>query len=188
MSAEHSFSFTEIGFHETKYDFRRVIANADIDQNRAGWMRINITKHVKHWIKYHDLIHTIQIQCDTCSSQISIPISANSDEKPFIIIDTHMKEKTGRAKRSNVCHPGSKGCCKESLYVDFKTIGWDDWIIMPQGYHANFCRGSCNEVVSITKSKTRHSMVLNVSLHWNLFIQLKLFIYDNFLKFTETSC
>lgn len=165
MSAQHSISFTEIGFHETKYDFRRVIANADMSQDRPEWVRINITKHLKHWVQYHDLIHTIQIECETCtpSNRNSIPFSTNVDEKPFIIIDTHMKEPSQRSKRNTFCQPGAKGCCKESLYIDFKSIGWDDWIVRPSGYHANFCRGSCNEVASIIKSKSQHSTVLNVS-------------------------
>lgn len=163
MSAQHSISFTEIGFHETKYDFRRVIASTDMRQDRSEWIRINITKHLKHWVQYHDLIHTIQVECETCTSsnRISIPFSTDVDEKPFIIIDTHMKESSQRPKRNTFCQPGAKGCCKESLYIDFKSIGWDDWIVRPSGYHANFCRGSCNEVASIIKSKSQHSTVLN---------------------------
>lgn len=163
MSAEHSIVFSEIGFHQMKYNFIRPIAKANVAQNRREWVRINITHHVKHWIKYHDLIHTIQIECETCSNQTSIPISSQLEEKPFIIIDTRMKEVSARSKRNPICQPGSKGCCKESLYVDFKQIGWNDWILAPPGYHANFCRGSCNEVASITKSKSRHYTVLNVS-------------------------
>jgi len=30
--------------------------------------------------------------------------------------------------------------------VNFKKIGWD-WIIFPEGFHANFCDGTCNGIV-----------------------------------------
>lgn len=140
----------------------RPIAKADVLQNRAEWVRINVKHHVKHWIKYQDLVHTIQFECEDCSN--SIPVSSHNDEKPFIVIDTSpKKEVVTRAKRSTICHPGSKGCCKDLVYVDFKEIGWDDWIIVPKGYHANFCRGSCSAIDSITKSNSRYNTVMNVS-------------------------
>uniref|UniRef100_A0A672NXH5 Growth differentiation factor 3 n=1 Tax=Sinocyclocheilus grahami TaxID=75366 RepID=A0A672NXH5_SINGR len=37
---------------------------------------------------------------------------------------------------SNVCKP-------RRLYIDFKDVGWQDWIIGPQGYLANYCHGEC---------------------------------------------
>jgi inhibin beta len=27
--------------------------------------------------------------------------------------------------------------------VSFRALGWDDWIIAPSGYYANYCRGDC---------------------------------------------
>ncbi|XP_070621249.1 bone morphogenetic protein 10 [Erythrolamprus reginae] len=35
-------------------------------------------------------------------------------------------------------------CKKVSLYVDFKEIGWDSWIIAPAGYDAYQCKGACS--------------------------------------------
>uniref|UniRef100_A0A182PG96 TGF-beta family profile domain-containing protein n=1 Tax=Anopheles epiroticus TaxID=199890 RepID=A0A182PG96_9DIPT len=35
-------------------------------------------------------------------------------------------------------------CCKQKFYVDFKALKWDDWIIRPHGYYANYCKGSCH--------------------------------------------
>ncbi|RMB90551.1 hypothetical protein DUI87_33013 [Hirundo rustica rustica] len=31
----------------------------------------------------------------------------------------------------------------EEFFVDFKEIGWEDWIIQPEGYHMNYCAGLC---------------------------------------------
>jgi Transforming growth factor beta like domain len=122
-----------------------------------------VTHHVKHWIKYQDLVHTLQFKCETCSNKFSIPISSQRDEKPFIVIDTSPKEEVIRPKRSAKCHPGSDKCCKEEVYISFKDIGWDDWIIAPEGYTTSFCRGSCNGVEALSKSVASHSTVMNVS-------------------------
>lgn len=27
--------------------------------------------------------------------------------------------------------------------MSFKSLGWDDWVIAPAGYYANYCRGDC---------------------------------------------
>lgn len=34
-------------------------------------------------------------------------------------------------------------CCRQEFFVDFKEIGWEDWIIQPEGYHMNYCAGLC---------------------------------------------
>lgn len=163
-AAKHSILINEIGFHETKYDFIRAVAKKEIKMNHAKWVSINVSNHVKRWIKHQDLVHTIQINCETCSQTISIPISSRHDEKPILVIDTKPKNLITRSKRSSICHPESKGCCKEKLYVDFKDIGWNDWIVAPSGYYANYCRGSCSGASNIPLLTSRHSTVLNVSL------------------------
>ncbi|CAL1530278.1 unnamed protein product [Lymnaea stagnalis] len=34
-------------------------------------------------------------------------------------------------------------CCRNSIYITFKEIGWDDWVLAPDGYTAYFCKGDC---------------------------------------------
>ncbi len=41
------------------------------------------------------------------------------------------------------CGPATRQCCKQRFFVSFKALGWDDWIIAPSGYYANYCRGDC---------------------------------------------
>ncbi|RWS01924.1 Transforming growth factor beta like domain containing protein-like protein [Dinothrombium tinctorium] len=35
-------------------------------------------------------------------------------------------------------------CCKQPLCISFEEIGWDDWIIYPKGFNANYCVGKCS--------------------------------------------
>jgi hypothetical protein len=39
-----------------------------------------------------------------------------------------------------------KLCCKRRLYVSFRQLGWDEWILYPAGYYANYCFGECQEL------------------------------------------
>ncbi|KAM9306718.1 bone morphogenetic protein 10-like [Pholidichthys leucotaenia] len=53
----------------------------------------------------------------------------------------------------------SESCRRTPLYVDFKDIGWDSWIIQPLGYEAYKCSGVCNPPMTSEVSPTRHAIV-----------------------------
>ncbi|KAJ8004531.1 hypothetical protein DPEC_G00137240 [Dallia pectoralis] len=53
---------------------------------------------------------------------------------------------------SNVCKP-------RRLYIDFRDVGWQDWIIAPQGYLANYCHGECPFPLSESLNGTNHAIL-----------------------------
>ncbi|KAM4528394.1 bone morphogenetic protein 10 [Odontesthes bonariensis] len=53
----------------------------------------------------------------------------------------------------------SESCRRTPLFVDFKDIGWDSWIIQPLGYEAYKCNGVCNPPLTSEVSPTRHAIV-----------------------------
>ncbi|KAM4677576.1 bone morphogenetic protein 10 [Discoglossus pictus] len=70
--------------------------------------------------------------------------------------------------RSNIIYDASsrirrnaKGnyCKKTPLYIDFKEIGWDSWIIAPPGYEAFECRGVCSYPLTEHVTPTKHAIV-----------------------------
>lgn len=67
-----------------------------------------------------------------------------NENRPFLVAHTEPNAMK-RVRRRTVDCSGSKNtrCCKQRFYVSFKAIGWDDWILFPHGYFANYCRGSC---------------------------------------------
>jgi len=38
---------------------------------------------------------------------------------------------------------GETRCCRYPLWVSFREIGWDRWILAPDGYRAYYCDGAC---------------------------------------------
>ncbi|CAB1346836.1 unnamed protein product [Coregonus sp. 'balchen'] len=71
-----------------------------------------------------------------------------------------------RQKRSAVYLPVMpRNVCKpRRLYIDFKDVGWQDWIIAPQGYLANYCHGECPFPLSESLNCTNHA-VLQTLVH-----------------------
>lgn len=53
----------------------------------------------------------------------------------------------------------SESCKRTPLFVDFKDIGWDTWIIQPLGYEAYECNGVCNPPMTSEVSPTKHAIV-----------------------------
>ncbi|XP_036066907.1 bone morphogenetic protein 6, partial [Oryzias melastigma] len=50
-------------------------------------------------------------------------------------------------------------CRKHELYVSFRELGWQDWIIAPDGYAANYCDGECSFPLNAHMNATNHAIV-----------------------------
>ncbi|CAL8347746.1 unnamed protein product [Lota lota] len=50
-------------------------------------------------------------------------------------------------------------CRKRSLFVEFKDIGWDSWILAPTGYDAFECSGVCTYPLTKHVTPTKHAIV-----------------------------
>ena len=70
-----------------------------------------------------------------------------------------------RGKRSLDCGEYRRHCCRQRLYVTFKELGWDDWIIMPRGFYTNYCRGICMlpSMIRINRSPTTYFMASRIT-------------------------
>ncbi|XP_011696480.1 PREDICTED: growth/differentiation factor 8 [Wasmannia auropunctata] len=128
---------------------------------REGWVKTDIKFMVKKWIGRHRLNHAIQIACTTCSTDRDrAPVSAEQSLKPFLVIHTEPLPQRNRPKRHSNCLPDTTECCRDELYINFRDIGWSDWILHPSGYHAYFCRGSCSTAASLTVSGSHYNNVI----------------------------
>ncbi|KAH8400855.1 hypothetical protein KR009_001415 [Drosophila setifemur] len=53
----------------------------------------------------------------------------------------------------------TRSCQMQTLYIDFKDLGWHDWIIAPEGYGAFYCSGECNFPLNAHMNATNHAIV-----------------------------
>lgn len=125
--------------------WQRVLRLERIDSANPGWYKTDITQTLSDW---PDQYQIFQIDCDECEHK---PIAIDSDNRPFIVINTDASTHVSRNKRSVDCTGSSTGCCREQLYISFDEIGWDDWILQPPGYTANYCKGSCLQDASLNR-------------------------------------
>lgn len=78
------------------------------------------------------------------------------DEEALIQMRSNLIYDTASRIRRN-----AKGnhCKKQSLYVEFKDIGWDSWILAPTGYDAFECSGVCTFPLTKHVTPTKHAIV-----------------------------
>ncbi|XP_012376209.2 inhibin beta C chain [Dasypus novemcinctus] len=70
-------------------------------------------------------------------------ILGEATHRPFVAAQVRVGGKH-RVRRQGIdCQSGSRMCCRQEFFVDFREIGWHDWIIQPEGYAMNFCTGQC---------------------------------------------
>ncbi|XP_061918611.1 growth/differentiation factor 5 [Entelurus aequoreus] len=50
-------------------------------------------------------------------------------------------------------------CQRRRLHVNFKEMGWDDWIIAPLDYHAFHCGGACDFPLRSHMEPTNHAII-----------------------------
>ncbi|XP_076830242.1 bone morphogenetic protein 5 isoform X2 [Brachyhypopomus gauderio] len=71
------------------------------------------------------------------------------------------QQKTSQAHRSGDQNTSDQkqACKKHELYVSFRDLGWQDWIIAPEGYAAFYCDGECSFPLNAHMNATNHAIV-----------------------------
>ncbi|KAM3926787.1 bone morphogenetic protein 7-like [Leptodactylus fuscus] len=52
-----------------------------------------------------------------------------------------------------------QACGRQELYVSFYELGWQDWIIAPEGYSAYYCDGECIVPLNSHMNATNHAII-----------------------------
>ncbi|XP_070504725.1 inhibin beta chain-like [Chironomus tepperi] len=134
----------------------------EISLSKLGWQKIDVTSLVQKF--YEDSSSRtspetsmqLLIDCTGCiRKNLKIHLLQENDEmestKPFLVVHIEPNIVRRTRRRAIDCSlAGKSQCCKQRFYVSFKTLGWDDWIIAPPGYYANYCRGDCGNGIHRT--------------------------------------
>ncbi|XP_069774097.1 bone morphogenetic protein 10 [Narcine bancroftii] len=148
------------------------IENMDEKKNEDGDLDIDMkpeTKHVPLLIVFSDdrnsikkeaieeLEQMIDHEQDVVFQNLEAGnFGANLNEEALLQRRSNMLYDTSSRIRRN-----AKGnyCKRSPLYVEFKDIGWDSWIIAPTGYEAYECKGSCYYPLTEHVTPTKHAIV-----------------------------
>uniref|UniRef100_A0A3Q2LBD8 Growth/differentiation factor 6 n=1 Tax=Equus caballus TaxID=9796 RepID=A0A3Q2LBD8_HORSE len=89
------------------------------------------------------------------------PPSGSPDVGPWLPSPGRRRRRTAFASRHGKRH-GKKSrlrCSKKPLHVNFKELGWDDWIIAPLEYEAYHCEGVCDFPLRSHLEPTNHAII-----------------------------
>ncbi|ELK08661.1 Growth/differentiation factor 6 [Pteropus alecto] len=87
--------------------------------------------------------------------------SGAPDAGPWLPPPGRRRRRTAFASRHGKRH-GKKSrlrCSKKPLHVNFKELGWDDWIIAPLEYEAYHCEGVCDFPLRSHLEPTNHAII-----------------------------
>ncbi|KAM3604788.1 uncharacterized protein V6R79_016209 [Siganus canaliculatus] len=150
---------------ETKY-----VSEKMVDTRGNGWHSLGVSGSVQTMLDRGKNSLRIQVSCLLCADVGASPVlgsghtQRDQSHRPFLMVVLRARETMQRrVKRSPECDGKIHVCCKRQFYVNFRDIGWNDWIIAPSGYHANYCEGECpNHLTSISSSSLSfHSTVIS---------------------------
>lgn len=79
----------------------------------------------------------------------------------LVVVSLNLQQCQSRQRRSTFHLPftPSNVCKARRLYIDFRDVGWDHWVIAPQGYMINYCRGECPFPLSESLRGTNHAIL-----------------------------
>ncbi|XP_062898652.1 growth/differentiation factor 6-A [Mobula hypostoma] len=87
--------------------------------------------------------------------------SDGSDEGGRLLFKGRRKRRTAFANRHGKRHGkrSKSRCSRKPLHVNFKELGWDDWIIAPLDYEAYHCEGVCDFPLRSHLEPTNHAII-----------------------------
>lgn len=119
-----------------------------VELKRSGWHTFPLSKAVQAALGKGARRQDLDVRCETCESVGVAPVLVDPSDpshRPFLVVRARQADGKHRIRKRGLECDGSSGglCCRQQFYIDFRVIGWHDWIIAPAGYYGNYCEGSC---------------------------------------------
>ncbi|NXM86022.1 DERR protein, partial [Oenanthe oenanthe] len=116
-----------------------------------------------------DLALLLEISASGRSGTLRGLCASSSDSlvaTSLLVVTLGRQCRAGRSRRSapSPSVTPSPLCKPRRLYISFSDVGWENWIIAPQGYLANYCGGECPFPLAAELNSTNHA-VLQTMVH-----------------------
>ncbi|XP_021238524.1 inhibin beta C chain-like, partial [Numida meleagris] len=139
------------------------LSEAVLEAHGEGWAALDVSAALRSVLSSGSERLTVELSTPRPPGP---PLPAHGDaHRPFVAV----RARTGtpqllRRRRGIDCGGATRMCCRQEFFVDFKEIGWEDWIIQPEGYHMNYCSGLCPPHVAAAPgvAASFHTAVLNL--------------------------
>ncbi|KAM4731038.1 inhibin beta B chain [Anableps anableps] len=119
-----------------------------VDLKRSGWHTFPLSEAVRAVFGKGSRRQDLEVHCEGCETGGVAPVLVDPGDpshRPFLVVRARQMDGKHRIRKRGLECDGTSGglCCRQQFYIDFRLIGWNDWIIAPAGYYGNYCEGSC---------------------------------------------
>ncbi|MEQ2168393.1 hypothetical protein GOODEAATRI_013873 [Goodea atripinnis] len=127
---------------------RWILFEKRVDLKRSGWHTFPLSEAVRAVFGKGSRRQDLEVHCEGCETVGVTPVLVDPGDpshRPFLVVRTRQMDGKHRIRKRGLECDGTSGglCCRQQFYIDFRLIGWNDWIIAPAGYYGNYCEGSC---------------------------------------------
>ncbi|NXK69886.1 INHBC protein, partial [Sylvietta virens] len=119
-----------------------VASETRLEVQRSGWTTLDIGAAVRSLFGQDTPRLTVELEVPEGWGS-PLPSNHSDSHWPFVVAKAQARKPHRVHRRGVDCGADSRMCCRREFFVDFKEIGWEDWIIQPGGYHMNYCSGLC---------------------------------------------
>ncbi|XP_041360873.1 bone morphogenetic protein 7-like isoform X2 [Gigantopelta aegis] len=164
-------------------------SNMTVSGDYSGWLALNVTCAAEQWTDfprtnlglYMRIIDRKGREIDPQKIGI-VSKKGPIDKLPFMVgffrmtNELHVRRTRSARRRQNsevsyndepyysysknsYSRPRQTVCQRKTLYVSFRDLGWQDWIIAPDGYSAFYCEGECSFPLGTHMNATNHAIV-----------------------------
>ncbi|XP_049585108.1 inhibin beta B chain isoform X2 [Syngnathus scovelli] len=127
---------------------RWALVEKRVELKRSGWHTFPLLEAVRAVFGKGSRRQNLEVHCEGCEMAGVAPVLVDPGDpshRPFLVVRARQVDGKHRIRKRGLECDGTSGglCCRQQFYIDFRLIGWNDWIIAPAGYYGNYCEGSC---------------------------------------------
>ncbi|XP_030920428.1 inhibin beta C chain-like [Geospiza fortis] len=119
-----------------------VTSETRLEVQGPGWTTLDVGAAVQNLFTQDTPRLTVHLELPE-GWESPLPSHHGDSHRPFVVAKARSRTPHRVRRRGVDCGADSRMCCRREFFVDFKEIGWEDWIIQPEGYHMNYCSGLC---------------------------------------------
>ncbi|NXM66636.1 INHBC protein, partial [Serilophus lunatus] len=119
-----------------------VASETRLEVQGSGWTTLDVGPAVRSLSGQETPRLTVELDVPE-DWESPFPADHTDSHWPFVVAQARARTPHRVRRRGVDCGGDSRMCCRQEFFVDFKEIGWEDWIIQPAGYHMNYCTGLC---------------------------------------------
>ncbi|XP_005532094.1 PREDICTED: inhibin beta C chain [Pseudopodoces humilis] len=119
-----------------------VASETRLEVQRSGWTTLDVGAAIRSLFGQETPRLTVELEVPEDWGS-PLPSDHSDSHWPFVVAQAQARTPHRVHRRGVDCGADSRMCCRQEFFVDFKEIGWEDWIIQPEGYHMNYCTGLC---------------------------------------------